>query len=366
MAKRETVESFEARGDKGAAGEKAADSARKAIAHLQQVALTLAADAARLNGEEKADEKRSEPPARKKTAGLPAIIKQVDGPGAAAAQRKRSFAPVRRMSIAFRRAWRGISRRMRSASKNFPQIAWPQVAVLTVVMLVVAGGSYLGLTNYLDHKEAQRLAGEELLRNPPESPVERELRGKIAELSMELQSVRAQINKMASEPRTAQASAVAANAHANAQTAARLDKMDKDVTGRFDKQNARLERLERIAADPIVTSAIAKSAKGISDKSITDKGMDAQDKSAQDKSAQDKGADAPVRRGLRTPDPTMKPNTYVLRSVRNGVAYVQTRAGILEVAPGDTIPGVGRVRSIEKYEGRWVLVMSDGYIDQDE
>ncbi len=39
---------------------------------------------------------------------------------------------------------------------------------------------------------------------------------------------------------------------------------------------------------------------------------------------------------------------------------------MLEVGPGDTIPGVGRVRSIERLDGRWVLVMQDGYIDQDD
>ena len=54
---------------------------------------------------------------------------------------------------------------------------------------------------------------------------------------------------------------------------------------------------------------------------------------------------------------------YVLRDVRNGVAVVEGRTGMREVAPGDTIPGVGRVRGIERRGAEWVVVTSVGVID---
>jgi hypothetical protein len=54
---------------------------------------------------------------------------------------------------------------------------------------------------------------------------------------------------------------------------------------------------------------------------------------------------------------------YVLRDVRDGFAVVEGRAGLREVAPGDTIPGVGRVRGIERRGAEWVVVTSVGVID---
>ena len=57
------------------------------------------------------------------------------------------------------------------------------------------------------------------------------------------------------------------------------------------------------------------------------------------------------------------PYGYVLRDVRNGFAVVEGRSGLREVAPGDMIPGVGRVRGIERRGAEWVVVTSVGVID---
>jgi hypothetical protein len=35
----------------------------------------------------------------------------------------------------------------------------------------------------------------------------------------------------------------------------------------------------------------------------------------------------------------------------------------MEVGPGDTLPGAGRVRSIERRNRQWVVVTSNGVID---
>ena len=57
------------------------------------------------------------------------------------------------------------------------------------------------------------------------------------------------------------------------------------------------------------------------------------------------------------------PNGYVLRNVRDGYAVLEGRSGLREVAPGDTIPGAGRVRAIEQRGAEWVVVTSIGVID---
>jgi len=65
------------------------------------------------------------------------------------------------------------------------------------------------------------------------------------------------------------------------------------------------------------------------------------------------------------PDTKAKPTIieeYVLRRVFDGVALVEGRRGILEVEPGATLPGAGRVEDIKRQDGRWVVVTTKGLI----
>jgi hypothetical protein len=52
-----------------------------------------------------------------------------------------------------------------------------------------------------------------------------------------------------------------------------------------------------------------------------------------------------------------------VRSVYNGAALIQARAGgVMEVEPGDNLPGLGRIEAIRRQEGKWVVVTSRGVI----
>jgi hypothetical protein len=52
-----------------------------------------------------------------------------------------------------------------------------------------------------------------------------------------------------------------------------------------------------------------------------------------------------------------------VRDVYRGVALIQSpRFGLIEVEPGDVIPGIGRVESIRKQDGHWVVATSRGII----
>lgn len=53
---------------------------------------------------------------------------------------------------------------------------------------------------------------------------------------------------------------------------------------------------------------------------------------------------------------------WTLREVFDGTATVVGRAGIFDVIPGDSLPGVGRVDAIRRQDGRWVVVTSRGLI----
>ena len=54
---------------------------------------------------------------------------------------------------------------------------------------------------------------------------------------------------------------------------------------------------------------------------------------------------------------------WVVRHVSRGVAVIQgRRIGAIEVEAGDVVPGVGRIESIRRQDGRWVVVTSNGLI----
>jgi hypothetical protein len=53
---------------------------------------------------------------------------------------------------------------------------------------------------------------------------------------------------------------------------------------------------------------------------------------------------------------------WVLRNVYAGSALVEGRPGLIQVMPGDNLPGVGRVESIRREDGRWAVVTTRGLI----
>ncbi len=67
------------------------------------------------------------------------------------------------------------------------------------------------------------------------------------------------------------------------------------------------------------------------------------------------------------PPAPMPPATTVpgwaVRDVYRGVAMLQSRmGGMVEVEPGDVLPGLGRVESIRRQDGHWVVMTSKGMI----
>ena len=53
----------------------------------------------------------------------------------------------------------------------------------------------------------------------------------------------------------------------------------------------------------------------------------------------------------------------MVRDVYRGIALVEGPQGAVEVMPGDTLPGAGTVRAIERRGDGWVVVTSRGYVD---
>lgn len=54
---------------------------------------------------------------------------------------------------------------------------------------------------------------------------------------------------------------------------------------------------------------------------------------------------------------------WVVRDAYDGLALVESPAGAIEVAPGEIIPGAGRVKSIERRGSGWIVITSQGLVD---
>jgi hypothetical protein len=53
---------------------------------------------------------------------------------------------------------------------------------------------------------------------------------------------------------------------------------------------------------------------------------------------------------------------WTVREVIDGVAILQGRRGVIEVSVGDVVPGAGRVQSIARQGGRWIVATNTGVI----
>jgi hypothetical protein len=54
---------------------------------------------------------------------------------------------------------------------------------------------------------------------------------------------------------------------------------------------------------------------------------------------------------------------WIVQGVQNGRALVESRyGGVFDVGTGSVLPGVGRVDSIKRQDGQWLVVTARGTI----
>jgi hypothetical protein len=148
------------------------------------------------------------------------------------------------------------------------------------------------------------------------------------------------------------AALAAAPASDYADVAARLDRLEKRVAvaaagpapGYADVV-ARLDRLEKKAGVAAVSSAKSLPPAGPKQSMLTARA----EASASDEIGKP-----------NNPGPLLR--SYSIEAVQGGMALVDGRYGLQQVAPGDFIPGAGRVLRIERRGGDWVVVTSRGVI----
>jgi hypothetical protein len=154
------------------------------------------------------------------------------------------------------------------------------------------------------------------------------LQGVIAKLSSEVASLKASIDNNAKT--------------ANAQMAKIADRVDRaekaqaEPASRVAKLSELLERIDKRTASAVAAPAAPTL------------------------------AEAPETTGSIAAKQQDRPsvvNGWVLREVFRGGAMVENdRMGMFEVVPGANLPGLGKVETIRRQEGRWVVVTPKGFI----
>jgi len=119
-----------------------------------------------------------------------------------------------------------------------------------------------------------------------------------------------------------------------------LDTATRSTSGQFAKIADRLDRLDRQTGVTDTTGSIAAPPDAPGAPSVPQAGA----------------PDAPKFTDRILPD-------WVVQDVRGGRALVENRyGGVFEVGAGSTLPGVGRVDTIKREDGQWLVVTARGTI----
>lgn len=172
-----------------------------------------------------------------------------------------------------------------------------------------------------------------------------------------------------------------------AEIMARLDKLDHDAVGRptdgaaqkLAEVQSRLDRVERQVSSPVVTGSIPPAVRQAATAVPVPVAASAKPPFAKAEAAPRAPAApvpsvaaappvAPARTVVAKADPVPAKSApvarWIVRDVYDGLALVQGRGGDLrEVAPGEYLPGLGEVRSIERRGRSWVVLTSRGMVE---
>ena len=130
-----------------------------------------------------------------------------------------------------------------------------------------------------------------------------------------------------------------------------IDSANRNAGAQFTRIGERIERIERIQAEP--TTKLNKAVEMLDRISRGDGGPQPKEVTGSVAPPPANGQNQPPKSGLEG---------WVVRDVHRGTALIEGRMGIIEVEQGDLVPGLGRVDAIRKQDGRWVVVTSRGMI----
>jgi hypothetical protein len=123
-----------------------------------------------------------------------------------------------------------------------------------------------------------------------------------------------------------------------------MDSASRNVAAQITRIGERLDRVERAQAEPVAK---------------LNKAIEALERLARGEAA---SAAKDVTGAIPQGGKPGAVEGWVVRDVHRGTALLEGRMGLIEVDPGDVVPGLGRVDAIRKQDGRWVVVTPRGLI----
>ncbi len=225
------------------------------------------------------------------------------------------------------------------------------------VIALTVGGGWLAASNVLP-VQWPGSSGKDAIAKL--SPVD-QLRQELQQVSGELAAMRSQLSQFSSaETRSRQGAELDAVKKSLAEFSRRMEQMRAAQTAALTEVGARVDRARQDEAKyrEDVVQRLTRLEREISDPAPTASTAPALSSNS---TAVQRNAPPPPSEAA----PQRKPSAlsgYILREVYQGVALLEGRKGYLEVYPGSTIPGAGRVQSIVRRGGEWVVVTSTGVI----
>jgi hypothetical protein len=155
--------------------------------------------------------------------------------------------------------------------------------------------------------------------------------------------------------RSAPASADVASLKAN------LDSVTRGANGQLAKLAERLERLERAQTEPSAKLARLSEAVDRLEKKNAALAAAAAAASPETTGSITSSAPAAAAGDVKAPDKVLQ--DWIVREARAGRALLENRyGGLFDVTAGSVLPGLGRVESVKRHEGQWVVVTAHGTI----
>jgi hypothetical protein len=144
-----------------------------------------------------------------------------------------------------------------------------------------------------------------------------------------------------------------------AQLSGKLERAQHDPA-KLREISDRLDHMEHAALLPTTTAAVAPAQQETVTKTVPTPPLKAQ-APAQPQIVAAKQPSPPS--ASATSDKPQPIANWVVRDVYDGIALVEGPHGAIEVIEGETIPGVGTVKSIERRGSGWIVVTSRGQLD---
>jgi outer membrane murein-binding lipoprotein Lpp len=233
-----------------------------------------------------------------------------------------------------------------SRQRSFTRLRLAQAAVIALAV----GGGWLAARALPDGQQAAVAPLTEAVRNLQQGQEDvLRLTGDVRALKAAVEALKEGIDRTRAESHQKQAQVVERAERGSLDTASRLARLGEQVdrvetavrepAAKVAALGDRLDRMEKqlaALAAPKVTPAAATGPEPVQTASVPAKPAE---------------RDTPVE-------------GWVLHEVYDGIALIEGRRGrFMEVGRGDTVPGVGRVESIERRAKRWVVVTNRGVID---